>query len=90
MTGIFFLEHFNLQFCLLYSHKPVIEFQPGDEIRTVCHFKSTSRSDTTYYGDGTAEEMCFGFITYYPRIPDASACVEVRIHILLKYNVSIY
>ncbi|WAR31417.1 TBH1-like protein, partial [Mya arenaria] len=39
---------------------------PGDEIRTTCHFNSMSRTKTTFYGDGTNDEMCMAFITFYP------------------------
>lgn len=38
---------------------------PGDEIRTECRY--TSNLDIpTGFGSGTNDEMCYGFITYYP------------------------
>ena len=33
---------------------------------TQCHYSSMSRSRTTVFGDSTQQEMCFGFIYYYP------------------------
>jgi hypothetical protein len=42
---------------------------PGDVMRTRCSWKNPG--DTTIkFGEGTAEEMCFDFIGYYPNIPD--------------------
>merc|ERR1712062_753836 len=32
-----------------------------------CNYNSKYRKDITYYGEGTSAEMCFGFLTYYPR-----------------------
>ncbi|KAK7475234.1 hypothetical protein BaRGS_00033538, partial [Batillaria attramentaria] len=43
-----------------------IEVLPGDELKTTCHFNSMTRSKTTTFGDSTQQEMCFGFLTYYP------------------------
>lgn len=39
---------------------------PGDEIVTTCKFKSLSRPKTTFFGDATSDEMCFGFLAFYP------------------------
>jgi dopamine beta-monooxygenase len=41
--------------------------KPGDELKTECNFNSMSRTTTTFWGDGTYDEMCYGFITYYPK-----------------------
>ncbi|XP_052692764.1 DBH-like monooxygenase protein 2 homolog isoform X1 [Crassostrea angulata] len=55
-----------------YDRPRFIEFEesiqifPGDEIRTRCVFKSTTKSVTTFQGDGTSDEMCFGFLTVHP------------------------
>ena len=48
--------------------------QPGDNIDIVCNYKSTSKDSTTYYGDGTSDEMCFGFLIYYPVVPVIKEC----------------
>lgn len=48
---------------------PPVLLEPGDELRTTCVYDTTKRKKTTYYGDGTYDEMCFGFIRYYPKLP---------------------
>lgn len=44
-----------------------VRMDPGDELKTTCTFRSTSRTVTTYYGESTSAEMCFAFIMYYPK-----------------------
>lgn len=67
-------------FCL-YRYTTAIEVMPGDEIVTSCTFKSLSRSKTTFYGDATSDEMCFGFLAYYPadnlHLPICTAWKEI-------------
>lgn len=53
-----------------------IEFQPGDELKTVCGFSSLSKNDITYTGDATSDEMCYGFLTYYPAEAKFDTCVS--------------
>ncbi|XP_070174485.1 tyramine beta-hydroxylase-like [Littorina saxatilis] len=59
------------------QHDPPIMVLPGDEIRTTCTFNSATRSATTYYGDGTSNEMCFAFLTVYPSdaLPITKSCI---------------
>ncbi|XP_068226831.1 DBH-like monooxygenase protein 1 isoform X1 [Palaemon carinicauda] len=40
---------------------------PGDSIIAECGLDSTARSVPTFGGFGTEEEMCLGFLYYYPR-----------------------
>ena len=42
---------------------------PGDVMRTRCSWQNPT-DQTVTFGEGTAEEMCFNFIGYYPNIPD--------------------
>lgn len=51
----------------LYSFSNPIVFKPGDTLKTTCVFKSTGKKKTVFYGDGTNDEMCLGFLTYYPK-----------------------
>ena len=53
------------------AFNPPVMLYPGDEIRTKCIYDTTKRTTTTYYGDGTFDEMCFGFIHYYPKFKAA-------------------
>ncbi|RUS91459.1 hypothetical protein EGW08_000783 [Elysia chlorotica] len=46
---------------------PPLEIRPGDEIKTTCTFSSLSSNRYVYYGEATSDEMCFGFLTMYPR-----------------------
>jgi hypothetical protein len=41
----------------------------GDVMRTRCAWKNPTDA-TVRFGEGTADEMCFDFIGYYPNIPD--------------------
>lgn len=44
-----------------------VPIQPGDKIRTMCRWEN--KTDTTVgFGEGTADEMCYAFLTYYPKI----------------------
>ncbi|XP_069121902.1 DBH-like monooxygenase protein 1 [Argopecten irradians] len=43
-----------------------IELRPGDELKTTCTYRSIGKDKTTFFGDGTSDEMCYGFFTFYP------------------------
>ena len=49
-----------------FRHDPPIEVQPGDDLRVTCTYDTTSRNETTSFGQGTEHEMCFAFLTFYP------------------------
>ena len=55
---------------------PPVEFRPGDELKTTCKYDTTKKKTTTYYGDGTHDEMCYGFLKYYPRIKMEQLCIS--------------
>ena len=42
------------------------ELKPGDQITVECVFNSINRTTTTNYGAATTDEMCMGFLIYYP------------------------
>ncbi|XP_074647536.1 uncharacterized protein LOC141903331 [Tubulanus polymorphus] len=48
--------------------EPVI-VKPGDTIMTECTFNTEERENVTYAGEATTSEMCYSFISYYPKIP---------------------
>ncbi|XP_046360947.2 uncharacterized protein LOC124138380 isoform X1 [Haliotis rufescens] len=52
---------------VIYSFNPPVEVRPGDEIRTTCVYKTPTSGNPMCFGDGTQDEMCYGFITYYPK-----------------------
>jgi dopamine beta-monooxygenase len=65
----------------LYSNPPFIQFaakevKAGDELRMVCTFTTIGESSTVYYGESTNDEMCFGFLRYYPQLSGDENCVN--------------
>ncbi|ESP03248.1 hypothetical protein LOTGIDRAFT_237776 [Lottia gigantea] len=58
---------YNYDSPVIHNQENPIELLPGDTLSTTCTFSSKNKAATTYFGDATSDEMCFGFITYYPR-----------------------
>ncbi|XP_053375721.1 dopamine beta-hydroxylase-like [Mercenaria mercenaria] len=52
---------------VFYVFDEPLTLEPGYELQLHCDFKSTSRSKTTFFGEGTYDEMCFAFLMYYPK-----------------------
>ena len=50
-----------------YSFSTPIQVKTGDILKSTCVFKSTGRAKTVFYGDGTNDEMCLGFLRFYPK-----------------------
>lgn len=46
---------------------PNVSIKGGDTVETRCVWKNDTKSDVGY-GEDTAEEMCFSFTMYYPKI----------------------
>ena len=44
-----------------------IKLEVGDTVRTTCTWENTT-SETANFGEDTADEMCFNFVSYYPRV----------------------
>ncbi len=44
-----------------------VEIAAGDMVRTMCRWQNTTDATVTY-GEKTSDEMCFAFLTYYPKI----------------------
>ncbi|XP_046406424.1 MOXD1 homolog 1-like [Ischnura elegans] len=53
-----------------------VEVLPGDELVTECVYETINRSEPTFGGYSTKEEMCLAFITYYPRT-SLAACYSM-------------
>ncbi|XP_064630534.1 DBH-like monooxygenase protein 1 homolog [Lineus longissimus] len=47
----------------------------NDVIATECTYKSTGRENVTYGGFPATQEMCFGFIYYWPRV-NLTTCID--------------
>jgi dopamine beta-monooxygenase len=60
------------------SYNTPIEFKASDELRIHCTYQSIGKNTTTFYGEGTSDEMCFGFVIYYPANDDLTYCSQWR------------
>ncbi|KAJ3281591.1 hypothetical protein HK104_011374 [Borealophlyctis nickersoniae] len=49
-------------------------FLPGDSLITTCSYDSSSRPNSTHWGEGTSDEMCYNIVQYYPRFLDVDWC----------------
>ncbi|KAK7506928.1 hypothetical protein BaRGS_00001779, partial [Batillaria attramentaria] len=81
-----FLRYFTNEHVYNYDTPKFFDFEdpvlvkPGDMIRTTCHFASPDKPTTTFQGDGTSDEMCLGFLSFYPanNIPGSKWCTSWR------------
>jgi hypothetical protein len=48
-----------------------VDVGAGDRIETRCEWKNPS-DRAVYFGESTSDEMCLGFVSYYPAIADQS------------------
>ncbi|KAH3792378.1 uncharacterized protein LOC127837211 isoform X9 [Dreissena polymorpha] len=50
-----------------YSFADPVVVRPGDELKTTCVFDSRKRNLTTFSGEATHDEMCYSFLSFYPK-----------------------
>ncbi|XP_053911672.1 LOW QUALITY PROTEIN: putative DBH-like monooxygenase protein 2 [Cuculus canorus] len=55
--------------------KEILIIKPGDEILVECNFRTLDRSEITFGGLSTMNEMCLTFLFYYPR-NNISSCMS--------------
>ncbi|XP_060604716.1 uncharacterized protein LOC132757452 isoform X2 [Ruditapes philippinarum] len=70
-------EIYNYDDPILHEFVDGVIVSPGDELKTTCVYKSTSRHNMTYFGDDTDDEMCFSFLTYFPAENSHTSCLSV-------------
>ncbi|XP_050414252.2 uncharacterized protein LOC126828504 [Patella vulgata] len=58
---------YNYDNPIVYKFQEPLELLPGDTISTTCIYNSVHKIEATHFGDSTSDEMCFGFLTYYPK-----------------------
>ena len=79
--------------CVFFYRISNVEFRPGDSLKTTCVYKTTSRTQTVFYGDDTSAEMCYGFIKFYPAekmpIPIGVTWKSLDLGMVIMYNVNI-
>ncbi len=63
-----FFEQKNFSFEAQVNSPANVKVSPGDTIRTRCSWNNTT-DFPVLFGEGTDNEMCFGFVGYYPKIP---------------------
>ncbi|XP_046368389.2 tyramine beta-hydroxylase-like isoform X2 [Haliotis rufescens] len=51
---------------VVHVYDPPVQLLAGDVLETTCVYRSTSRTTTAMFGEGSYDEMCFGIFTYYP------------------------
>ncbi|XP_005107800.1 tyramine beta-hydroxylase [Aplysia californica] len=73
-------EHFDYNTPPAHYFNPPVEVRPGDEMRLTCFFNSRdgprSRNRTVYWGEGSDGEMCYAFLTYYPKVQGFDQCIQ--------------
>jgi hypothetical protein len=63
-----FFEQKNFSFEAQVNSPANVKVSPGDVIRTRCTWKNPTDLPVVF-GEATDNEMCFGFVGYYPKIP---------------------
>ena len=51
----------------LFSFQEPVKVIPGDQVKTTCIYSTMSVSDNVRFGHSTSDEMCLGFLTYFPK-----------------------
>ncbi|ODM95966.1 hypothetical protein Ocin01_10716 [Orchesella cincta] len=69
---------FNYQQSRIVS--PPRKILPGDIIMIECDYDTSDRETITYGGTSTRDEMCQGYITYYPKIPLTLCKTQYEFH----------
>jgi hypothetical protein len=64
-TPIVDVDDYDFNYQITYPTN--VELKVGDTIRTTCQWQNTT-ADAKSFGEDTNDEMCFNFVSYYPRI----------------------
>ncbi|XP_041368429.1 uncharacterized protein LOC121382865 [Gigantopelta aegis] len=59
---------------IIHQYDEPVVILPGDHLKTTCVYRSLSKKQTTYYGEGSYDEMCFGLFTVYPKQNVTESC----------------
>lgn len=69
-------KYYDFNFQNTYLLNPEVPITKDDELITECVYNTNDRTGFTYGGLGTRQEMCYHFLTYYPRRNDFKGCVS--------------
>ena len=61
------VPYYDFNWQRVYTHSEPILMQPDDMFELSCIFDSSDQTSTTYWGDGTGEEMCL--MTVFASVP---------------------
>ncbi|ESO91706.1 hypothetical protein LOTGIDRAFT_233457 [Lottia gigantea] len=73
-------EHYSYDTPVKHKYDSPVPVYPGDSFETVCTYRSLSRKETAFFGEGTFDEMCFGIFNFYPaqNIRGSRNCVTIN------------
>ncbi|CAG5121431.1 unnamed protein product [Candidula unifasciata] len=61
-----------------------VQVLPGDSLKVTCYYNTRDggkyRNSTVYWDEGSSGEMCYAFITYFPRVPDFDQCIQFDVY----------
>ena len=60
------------------TFNPYFDFDAGDSIKMTCRYDSTGKNTTTYYGEGTRDEMCYVFLVIIPPVEGFLTCGQYK------------
>ena len=70
-------NHYDFNYQIFRYLPEEITVLPGDELLTDCYYNTMDRTEPTFGGEATHEEMCLTFVRYYPRTAQGwSDCVS--------------
>ena len=61
------VPYYDFNWQRVYTYSEPVLMQPDDMFELNCVFDSTEQSGTTYFGDGTGDEMCL--MTVFASVP---------------------
>lgn len=67
LTDLTYDRNYSYDLPVLHTFQEPIKVLPGDQIKTSCVYSTMSRSQNVRFGDSTSDEMCLGFLTYFPK-----------------------
>ncbi|XP_064628506.1 DBH-like monooxygenase protein 1 [Lineus longissimus] len=71
---------YNYEAPPIHYHDPPARILPGDEVRMTCWFDTKNgerkRNGTVYFGEGALDEMCYAFVSYFPRLEHFDQCIQ--------------
>ena len=95
-----FTPNWRFEWQLNYFYNSIIPVSTGNQIQVKCTYDSTSRSNSTSFGEGSGDEMCIGFVyavrstgvtssTPFALTPTVSGAISaLNVSSLITYNTA--